>query len=272
MVLREFVRAVLTATGGVALGALLSAAPLFGQGISIGSGARLDLGSGRIDLGCTPFLVPAGGAANLGTGQLSAGTDVGIAGLVAAGAASVQVSGDWTNAGTFQAGTSVVALTDGCGRGSSTVSGHTTFAGFTGGSTSGRALVLAAGSTQRVTGSLTLAGTTASRLVLRSSTPGSPAYLDLANAGTQSIAWVDVRDNHALDPGQWIAAGPPPAFGSVDRGGNRRWFLGNGADAVDVPALSGPGMGVLAGALFAAFCTIQRKRRAQGVTGGDEER
>ena len=258
--LRVVPSAVRFAIGALVLISLIRAPSALAQGISIGSGGKLDLGSAKIDLGCTPFQVAAGGSATLDSGQIVGGTDVGNAGQLDAGSATVQASGDWSNNGTFLAGTSLVALQDGCGRPSSTLSGDSSFFRFTDNTTSGRTLVFTAGRTQRVSSALTLAGTTGNRLHIRSSSPGSPGFLELASTGTQSIAEVDVQDNHELVTGQVIAPGPPVAFNSVDSGGNSRWFLDNGQveRVAEVPTLSGAGAVLLACALFAAYCWTQR--------------
>ncbi len=96
--------------------------------LTVGSGASLDLGTGSLDLGCADLTV--GGTLSAGTAGFAQARDVTIdpAGLVNGNSATLEVAGDWDNAGTFNAGTSTVQMVDGCGLTSSVVAGDTTFA------------------------------------------------------------------------------------------------------------------------------------------------
>ncbi len=68
---------------------------------TVGSGATLDLGTGSLDLGCADLTV--GGTLSAGTAGLTQARDVTIdpTGLVNGDSATLEVAGDWDNAGTF---------------------------------------------------------------------------------------------------------------------------------------------------------------------------
>ena len=98
--------------------------------------------------------------------------------------------------------------------------------------TSGKTYKLESGSTQTVSGAISLTGDSAlTRLVLRATTTGSEASFNVT--GTQNIAFVNVKDNHAV--GDTMTAGAE----SVDGGNTDGWFIG----AV-IPAL--PWVGLVA--------------------------
>jgi hypothetical protein len=94
---------------------------------------------------------------------------------------------------------------------------------------SGKQINFEAGKTQTVANSLTLQGASGNLLKLRSMVNGQQALINLQNGGTQSIAYVDVKDHSAT--GQYLAPGTPASFNSIDSGNNNRWF--NPVSAVD---------------------------------------
>ena len=161
--------------------------------LTVGSGASLDLGTGSLDLGCADLTVTGTMAA--GTAGFTQARDVTIdpSGLLNGNSATLQVAGDWDNAGTFNAGTSTVQLVDGCGLLSATIAGDSTFANLAMTTATGKLLTFTAGSTQTVTGGLTVAGASGDRLTVRSSVDGDEAFLDAQ--GSVSAAFVDVKDN-----------------------------------------------------------------------------
>src|SRR5258706_5076644 len=111
-----------------------------------------------------------------------------------AGSALLQVGGNWTQAaGTFIPGTSTVTF-QGPSSSVSTLTGSTTFYSLQC-VTAGKTLYFAAGSTQTVAGSLILTGSAANPIQVRSSVPGTYAFL--ANSGTNTVTNVDVQDNNA---------------------------------------------------------------------------
>jgi len=135
-----------------------------------------------------------------------------------AGNATINVKGDWTNNDTFVAGTSSVVFT-GTGQG---IFGSTGFYDFTKVVTSADTLTFAAGTTQNITGTVTLQGSDGQLLALRSGTPGMRWNLNLGAGATKAISHVDVQDSDASgsDAGQLDIN---PGY-SVDSGNNVRWF------------------------------------------------
>ena len=100
--------------------------------------------------------------------------DVTIAptGIVNGEAATLQVAGDWDNAGAFNAGTGSVAMIDGCGLLSASVLGNTTFNDLQVVSTLAKLVSFEAGATTTVSGDFTLAGQSGSLLQIRSTLAG----------------------------------------------------------------------------------------------------
>jgi hypothetical protein len=88
---------------------------------------------------------------------------------------------------------------------------------------SGRMITFEAGSTTTVNGHLLLTGSYPGNLLtIRSHIPGTQSFLVVT--GTFVVTGVDVADNNAKLPGEWIDFGPPLAFQSIDSGNNYRWF------------------------------------------------
>jgi len=240
--------------GSIALAAalLLAAAAATAEGVGVESGAAFSLGTGTLDLGCTDLAV-AGSFAG-GSGLVEAARDVSIqpGGSLDAGSASLRVTGDWSNAGSFSAGSGAVAFVDGCGRAGGTLSGNSTFFDLEMTTQSGKAYAFEAGSTQKVQGALALAGEDGNRLVIRSTLAGSAAYL--AALGSQSVAFVDVEDNYAIaNP---ILYGPDSIVGVNTNGWT--FFLGL------VPAL-GPAKLALLAALLLTASTLALRRRPRAA-------
>ena len=192
--------------------ALLTAASLASAAeLAVGSGAALDLGTGSLDLGCADLNVA--GTLSAGSVGFGAARDVAIApaGVVNGDSGTLALSGDWSNAGSFNAGTSSVQISDGCGLLSGAVSGSTSFASLSITSSSSRQVNFAAGSTTTVTGGLTLAGQSGALLAIRSTLGGSAAFLQAL--GAQLVQFVDVEDNDATG-GNPITLGPESVTGT----------------------------------------------------------
>ncbi len=229
------------ALAALAAAAVLSLAAAASAGVvSVGSGAALDLGTGSLDLGCADLTV--GGTLSAGTAGFAQARDVTIdpTGLVNGDSATLQVAGDWDNAGTFNAGTSTVQMVDGCGLLSAVVAGDTTFANLDMTTTSGFLYSFASGSTQTVTGALALQGAAANRLTIRSTLGGSEAFLNVQ--GSSSADFVDVQDNDAT-AGSPISLGPNSVKGS----NSPAWNF-----ALVIPALGILGLTLLAALLLGA--------------------
>lgn len=190
----------------------------------LGNGDSFDLGAGTLELECGSLTLQRGAAFKAGNGF-------------------IHLSGDWNNLGSFDRGGSSVVFNDGCGQeATSRVSGETHFHNLAARTTFAHELQLESGRTQTVANALVLVGSENGLLKIRSSMPGSPAYLVLEQAGNQTISHVNVKDNHAPYPGQPLALGTPGFLNSVDGGNNLRWFL---TDLEPIPTLSGLGMGIL---------------------------
>src|SRR4029453_258436 len=111
------------------------------------------------------------------------GRDVTIdpSGVLNGNSATLELTGDWDSAGTFNASTSTVRMVDGCSLLSRVTSGNTTFANLEMTTASGFLSSLTAGSTQTVSSSLTLTGTSGvgNLLTIRSTLGGSAAFLHI---------------------------------------------------------------------------------------------
>lgn len=217
------------------LAGLLSLAPLpvLAAGATIGPGSTISLGSGTMDLDCGDLVIS--GTLNLNTGAYTNVGNVVInsGGVLNGDSGSISLSGDWTNnGGTTNPGSSQVTFNTDCGNDTINVAGNSSFFNLTVQTTTGRQITFEAGSTTTVQGHLVMNGTgdennPANLLKIRSSSPGNPAFLVVD--GTYAITQVDVQDNHAILPGEWVDFGHPEDFDSIDGPGNFRWFR-SGAD------------------------------------------
>ena len=195
--------------------------------VSVGSGSSFNLGSGRLNLGCADLLVA--GTMNAGTSGFTEARHLTVdpAGVLVGNSATLEVTGDWDNAGTFHAGTSTVQLVDGCSVKSAVITGETTFANLEMTTTRGKLYSFEAGSTQTVA-KLALLGAAGNLLTIRSTIGGTEAFLSLL--GTNSSHFVDVDDNDAtqgilitLEPNSvkgpntpgWIRAALVPGLGAL---------------------------------------------------------
>jgi hypothetical protein len=186
-----------SARWGTAALALALSRGAWGAVLTVGAGTSFDLGTAALNLGCADLSVE---------GTMSAGTvgfdqarhvTIGATGVLNGGSATLEVAGDWDNGsgGAFNAGTSSVNLVDGCGVSTSTILGSTTFASLTLTTATGKTYRLEAGSTQTIGAALSIAGTAGDLLLLRSTSAGSEATLDVE--GSATIDFVDVQDLHA---------------------------------------------------------------------------
>ncbi len=137
---------------------------------------ELNAGSSTVDINGDVVIYPTDGN---GDNVLNASTS------------SWTVSGDWSNSDTFTASTSSITL-DGIGQG---ISGSTTFNDLIKDVTSSDTLTFANGSTQIVSGTLTLAGRSGNILNLRSDSPSTQWNLNVS--GSAALTYVDVDDSNA---------------------------------------------------------------------------
>ena len=237
---------------GLAAAVCLGAGLASAAEVSVGAGSSFSLGSGLLDLGCADLAV--GGTLSGGTGTLDQARDVSIqgGGTLNGDAATLYVTGDWSNSGTFSAGTSTVNFVDGCGRSSATISGDSSFFELDVTTSSGKLVAFEKGSTTTVTDYLTLAGAPGQLLQIRSTLDGDEAYLDLQ--GGQSVAFVEVKDNHAT--GDPIEYGPD----SSSLGNTDGWVL----LGIPVPVLGASGLVLLAALMMGASALALQRRGAAG--------
>jgi hypothetical protein len=129
------------------------------------------------------------------------------------------VSGDFTNSGTANLGLGTWVL-DGANQ---AISGTSTFDSLTKTVTSPATLTFEAGTTQALTGTLTLMGSTGgNQLSLRSSVIGTQWFID--PQGTRDLAYLDVQDSNNTNPAS-IDVG---STGSTDSGNNTNWIFTGG--------------------------------------------
>ena len=155
--------------------------------ISVPVGGSMALGGGSTDLGCGDVRVA--GTLLLQNGSLSNVRNLTIAsgGSVVAGNGVITLSGNWSNSGSFNAGTGVVNFVDAptCSAGS-TISGSTTFATFSLVSTSGKLYQFATGSTQNIRTMFVASGTAVLPLRIESTAPLQTAFINLTGQQTMN--------------------------------------------------------------------------------------
>lgn len=137
------------------------------------------------------------------------------AGTLSAGANSITVGGNWSNSGTFNAGTGTVIFNDNTKV--STISGSSTFFNFSS-TTAGKQITFTAGTTQTISGTLTLTGASGNLIVLRSTVSGSQWSIN--PQGSRSVSFVDVKDSNNTN------ATAINAITSTDSGNNTNWNFG----------------------------------------------
>ncbi|MCC5866293.1 MAG: hypothetical protein JJU31_14315 [Wenzhouxiangella sp.] len=222
---------------------LLSGLPLVQAGIDLGGGS-IALGGGSLDMGCTQLSVGAAGSLLAEQGSIVNLGGLSSAGVVQAGLARFELSGQWNNQGSFLPGQSSVLVTDACNA-ATLISGNNSFWNLSIVDIAGP-VSFSAGSLQRVANALVLRGRDANSLLsIRSSVPGQAAFLELETSGSQDIFHVSVRDNHAPAEGQALAVGDPADFQSVDAGGNSRWFRDSLPRPIPVNSLTPLATGML---------------------------
>lgn len=156
---------------------------------------------------------------NDSTFDITGGVTISSDGTLNAGDGNINLTGDWSNAGTFTYGTSTVTL-DGENQ---EISGDTTFYNFTKSVPRACAFTFGAGDVQSVNNTLTMTGSSGKVLTICSTDGGTQGTLDVASNITSGIDYVNVTDNKADGENHTITAG----LNSVDSGNNTNWiFLG----------------------------------------------
>jgi hypothetical protein len=153
----------------------LAASSAWAGSFQVGSGASVGLGTAQLDLGCADLELSGTLDADASSVVQARHVSIAPGGVLQGGSSSVSLSGDWSNQGSFVAGTSSISIVDGCGSLASTISGQSTFFDLAASSSQGKALLLESGATQTVTGGLTLAGEPGSLLPVRGTLAGGAA-------------------------------------------------------------------------------------------------
>lgn len=147
--------------------------------VTVPTGGSLAIpSSGTLNLGCADLNIHGG--LTVGAAQInqSANINIGASGNLAGGQGTINLGGNWNNAGTFIPGTSTVIFGDGCSVGPFQLTGNTIFHNLTLRSTNGGAFVIPAGHHITVNGTLTLQGASGLPVQLVSSS-GQTAFITL---------------------------------------------------------------------------------------------
>ncbi len=130
------------------------------------------------------LLIAAGESVNLAAGTVSVTGNVSVAAtgsLVTGDSVPLTVTGNWTNNGTFTAGSgSTVTFAPAAPAKTATITGSNIWQNLTC-TTAGATLQFAAGSTQTVNGILNLAGVSENPIMVQSATPGTAFTLEVAD-------------------------------------------------------------------------------------------
>lgn len=243
------------------------AALAFLLGVFASAGARADLvvptggqyilDAGVTDLACTDVIVA-------GTLLVQSGSLVNVrhltiqpGGTIDGGSGLIELGGDWTNGGTFTAGTGQVDFRDLCGLTSVVIAGSTTFNDVSFVTSIGKNFSFLTGTTQTVGGKLEIAGTAPLPIRFRTTSSGVTAFINLLPGGTQAIQHVGVTDVWAT--GQWLA----PNLTNEGGGGNaNRWFGLPRGKVTPVPTLDDAALAFVA-LMLALAGAMHLRRRAR---------
>lgn len=192
--------------------ALALSAPAWAGTFTVGANSSVDLGTGSLALGCADLDVL--GSFTGGTVGFTQGRDVTItpSGVMNGNSATLELSGDWDNTGSFLAGTSTVRIVDGCGLLSGVINGNSSFNNLTLSTTTGKQVSFTANTTQTILGLFDVSGALSNLLKIRSTINGTKAFVNVQ--GSSATNFVDVQDNSAV-PGNYIALS-----GTSIKGGN----------------------------------------------------
>ena len=217
--------------------------------MEVPAGTSSNTGGGIFDLACSDLLVA--GTLGVDTGQIINVRNVVIqpGGVINGNSGLISLSGNWSNGGSFAAGTGTVNFVDSptCAS-SATLSGNTAFSTVNFTSTLGKTYTFAADSSQQISSLLTILGTTQLPIVFVSSVPGQFAFINLA--GNQQIGNVAV--NWVAATGVWLAA---KQINRNATGVAPGWF----GDGLIVPSLSTVALALLTLILMLTGLWVRRK-------------
>lgn|GEM_PF-3275751 len=192
-------------------------------GTTLGVGGSLDLGSGT-------------GVTLTGNADLTIGSNLAIgtgATLAAGTGTDLSLGGNWINNGSFTPSTSTVTLAGG----NQTLNGSTTFYNLAKSDAANNStllqLKLASGSTQTVTGTLTLDGLDNNDwLAISSTVAGSPATITFSGGSAASAIgnFLIVTDNSLSNAAGASISFPINPASSVNGGNTTNWFTGGPTD------------------------------------------
>ena len=150
--------------------------------------------TGVIQNSSTSALTLSGNNSTMGDIDIQAGT------LTLAASTNLNVSDDWSNAGTFTASaSSTVTFT----AGNHAVTGANTFVNWTW--NANNTVTLPASTTQTISGTITCAGTAGNLITLNSGTPATKATLS-KSSGTVSCDYMSITDSSATGGATWSAS------------------------------------------------------------------
>lgn len=218
------------------------------------NGGTLALGDSSLDLGGTLDL---GSGASIGITNLS--TLPGS--LLAAGSGLIELSGDWSVQGTFNAGSGAVNFVDALA-GVSNLYGSNTFHTLSLVSAIGKHVVVEPASIQRIAQQLVIQGTAALPIQIERLPVGDVAQFNLLPAGSQLISHVGVSNVHAT--------GQPLAPDLTNEGGSGNafgWFGTLLLPPLPVPATSTLSLLILFGVMLLAARFARRRNPADHTFG-----
>lgn len=221
--------------------------------LTVGAGSSMSAGSGTLAMNCGDINVAGTLHGNSALIENTRHFTINPGGLVNGNSATFEVTGDWSNDGGFNPGTSTVSFLDGCGIGDATVSGDTTFYDLNIITQAGRTIFFDAGARQTILNFLRVLGAPGNLLFIRSTIPGEVAFTDLF--GGHEVEYVDVMDNSANV--NIIGPAPPGEFNSIKGSKSDGWFI----PSPPIPTLSVWGMLVFM--LLIMGVTWRRLRSAQ---------
>ena len=163
------------------------------------------------DLGCASLVVAGSFAVGNGTVDQALDVTISLGGNLDGGNGTLNITGNWDNSagGTFNAGTGSVNLVDGCGQTSASIASNDAFSVLTMSTSTGKTFRVDHTSGLVVVTQLSISGTAGNVLVLRSTSPGVQATLNVGL--TTDVDFVDVQD---IKFASGVILGPNSVIGS----------------------------------------------------------